>query len=223
VEGVKDFVSTPRRTRLAAGLAVLAAVVAMALVSGVYVRDRSSLQRTYAQTVKKRDIADAARNAITALQDGEIQVQDYVLTGETIYSEAYSQDLRTWQDEFGTLELEAQHDSAAPMIRDLSKSGAQVVNELAEVVSLHDGGSRDAALDRIRKSSAIVYLEQARDLVAKIVQIDSFGADETDQQLITKTLRSQRRLAAGAAGLFCIILALTLLLIFEIRRTRRLV
>lgn len=212
----------PGKTRIAAGLALVAAVVAIALVSWVYTRDRNSLQRTYARTVKKRDIADAARNAISALQDGEIQVQDYVLTGETTYSEAYAQDLRTWQDEFGTLELEAEHDSAAPMVGDLSKSGTRVVNELAAVVSLHEGGSRDAALDRIRRSSAIVYLEQARDLVARIEQIDSFGADETDQVLITNTLGSQRRLAAGAAGLFCITLALTFLLILEVRRARRL-
>jgi CHASE3 domain sensor protein len=215
-------ISVSRMIQIGAALVLVAAIATIALVARQYRRDRESYQRIYTRAVKQRDISDTARNAISALQDAEVREQDYVLTGETSYSEAYADDVRVWQDEFGTLELTAEHDSAAPIIRDLSRNGTRVLDELALITSLYEKGSREAALDRIRKGSAIVYLEQARDQVAKIKQLDGLAADEADQSLVRDTLRSQRRLAAGAAALFGLILAGILLLILEMRRVRRL-
>jgi CHASE3 domain sensor protein len=214
-------INVTRRIRTGAALVLVAAVAAIALEVRQYRRDRDSYQRIYTRAVKQRDIADTARNAISALQDAEIREQDYVLTGETSYSEAYADDVRIWQDESGTLELLAEHDPAAPVIQNLSKNGTRVLNELALITSLYDKGSRDAALDRIRKGSAIVYLEQARDQVANIKQLDGLAADEADQLLARTTLRSELRLAGGAVALFFLTLAGIFLLILETRRSRR--
>jgi hypothetical protein len=52
------------------------------------------LPEIYTQAVKQRDISDTVRNAVSALQDAELREQDYVLTGETTYSEAYADDIR---------------------------------------------------------------------------------------------------------------------------------
>jgi CHASE3 domain sensor protein len=215
-------VNVSRRIQTGAALVLAAAVAIMALEARQYRRDRDSYQRVYTRAVKQRDIADTARNAISALQDAEIREQDYVLTGETSYSEAYADDVRVWQDESGTLELLAEHDPAAPIIQELLKNGTRVLNELVLITSLYDKGSRDAALDRIRKGSAIVYLEQARDQVANIKQLDGLAADEADQLLARTTLRSELRLAGGAAALFFLTLAGIFLLILEMRRVRRL-
>lgn len=204
--------------RIGAALTVLAAIVAMALVARIYRRDRARWQNAYTRSVKKRDISDTARKAISALQDAELRAQDYVLTGETAYVEAYKDDLRVWQDEFGTLEIVAEHDAATPTVRDLSEAAMKVLDELAAVVELADKGSRDAALERIRKGSAIVYLEQARDLVANIQQQDGLAADEGDQTLIREVLQAHRRVAAAAAALFCLVVFGTLLLVLEMRR-----
>ncbi len=204
--------------RVGAALSLLGAIVTMALVAWVYRRDRARWQNSYTRSVKERDIADTARKAISALQDAELSAQDYVLTGETAYSEAYKHDIQVWQDEFGTLEIVAERDSATEQVRDLSESAKKVLDELSALVALGDKGSREAALERIHKGSAIVYIEQARDLVATIQQQDGLGADEADQGLIRYVLQRQREVTAAAAALFCLVLFGTLLLILEMRR-----
>ena len=128
---------------------------------------RASSNLVYTRSVKKRDIVDAARNALSALTDAELQEQDYALTGETVYSEAYAGDVRTWGDESAALGLVARNDPAKALVDDFSKAGAQAMSELALVVSLYDNKGREAALDRIRKSSGIVYLDQARSRVVE--------------------------------------------------------
>jgi CHASE3 domain sensor protein len=212
-----------RRTIQAIAVLLLAAAVVTIVMAGrEYRRDVNSLQNKYTGTVKKRDIIDAARNALSALQDAEAQMHNYVLTGETVYSEAYAEDIRTWEDESGTMEVEAQHDSSTPTVSQFAKDGARVQTELALIASLADKGPRDAALERIRKGSDIVYLGQARALLMTLQGLTGFSADETDQSLIRETLKSEKRLIWGAAALFCTTFAGAILLLLEIRRGARL-
>lgn len=209
-----------RSIRIGAALTLLAAIVAMALVGWVYRRDRARWQNLYTRSIKRRDISDTARKSMTALQDAELRAQYYVLTGETAYLEAYKADLQEWQDEFGTLEVVAQHDSATQLVAEISEKAMKVTDELAALVDLTDKGSRDAALERIRKGAAIVYLEQARDLVVNIQQDDGLAADENDQLLIKYVLQAQRRVAAAAAALFGLVFVGVILLVLEIRGRR---
>jgi CHASE3 domain sensor protein len=198
--------------QVAAVLLLVAAAGVMAVVARVYWRDRNTYQRDYTEVVKSRDIVDTSRNAVSALQDAESQVQGYVLTAETSYSEAYNEDLRVWQDEFGTLELEAVHDAATPLVKDLSTSGGRVLDELAAVFSLRNEGSTAAALDRLRKGSALVYLEQARAIADKLREGSSNAANQTEQRLAMTAPARHRHLAEGAGALFVIALAEGLLL-----------
>ena len=204
--------------RIVTALLCLAAIAIMGLIGWKYRRDRNRFQLTYTKSVKGRDISDTAREAISALQDAELREQDYLLTGETSYSEAYKKDMRDWEDESATLGLLAQHDRAAPLVRDVIENGSRVMNELAQIVSLYEAGSREAALDRVRKGSGIVYLEQARDAVDQIRQIDGLAADEADRSLITDFLRAQGRIVAAAAALFFLTLGALFLLFLEKRR-----
>ncbi len=195
----------------------MAALVTMAFVIREYRRGRDASQLMYTRSVKKRDIVDAARNALAALNDAELREQNYVLTGETVYSEAYADDIRTWQDESATLQLVAEKDPATPLVKDLSQAGTRTLAELALVVSLYEKSGREAALERVRKSSGIVYLDQARNSVAKILEIDGGVADRT-AQVIRRASSSLRRLAAGAAVLFCLTVIGTIFLILDVRR-----
>ncbi len=188
-------------------LLLVAAVGVMAFVGRAWWRDRNVVERAYTEVVKARDIGDTSRNAVSALQDAESQAQGYVLTGETANSEAYAEDLRVWQDEFGTLEVEALHDAATPMIKDLSKSGARVLDELAAVVSLRNEGSTAAALDRLRKGSAIVYLQQARNSEKKLQESSTEAANQADRRIESTVIPRQRRLIVAAMALFVIALA----------------
>ena len=204
----------------AAVLLLAAAIVVMAVVARTYWRDRDFYERAYTEVIKSRDIVDTSRNAVSALQDAEAQTQGYVLTGETSYSEAYAEDIRVWQDEFGTLELEAVHEPGTPLVKDLSKSGARVVDELAATFSLHDEGSTAAALDRLRKGSAIVYLEQARATAEKLREVSSDTANMTDRLIAMTAPARHRHLAEGAGALFGIALAEGLLLFLSTRAGR---
>ncbi len=198
-------------------LLLIAAVATMLLEVWEYRRGADVCQLWYTRSVKKRDIVDNARNALAALSDAEVRAQDYVLTGETVYSEAYANDIRAWQDEDGALELVAKNDPATSLAQDLSTAGTRTLDELALVVSLYEKSGRDAALERIRKSSAIVYLDQARDAVKQIQTADG-GAMDGNSELILRSLLFLARLAEGAAALFLMAIAGTLLSIFKIRR-----
>ena len=200
-------------------LLLIAAVATMTFVVGEYRRGRDAIRLSYTRSVKKRDIVDAARNALSALSDAEIREQDYVLTAETVYSEAYANDIRTWQDELAALQLVTQNDPATPLVGDFSKAGERVLAELTQFLSLYDKTGRDAAIERIRKSSGIVYLDQARNSVAKIQEVDGGPFDQTGETL-TRSLSSLRRLAVCAGVLFILTAAGALLLMLEICRRR---
>ena len=144
-------------------------------------------------------------------------MQDYVLTGETVYSEAYAEDVRSWQDESASLTLVATKDSATEFAQDLSKAGTRTMSELASVVALFEKNGREPALDRIRKSTAIAYLDQARNSVTKIEDYDGGRIDQTMPIIIT-SLKALRRLAEGGAALFMLVAVGAVLLVLDGRR-----
>jgi CHASE3 domain sensor protein len=209
------------RRRIQIGATVLllvAAIVTMAFVTREYRRDRDASRLLYTGTVKKHDIVDAARNSLSALTDAELRAQNYVLTGETVYSEAYEEDIRNWEDEEATLELVARKDPANQYVQDFTKAGKRTAGELGAVLSLYEKPGRDAALERIRRSSAIVYLDQARGSVTKILDVD--GNFDGSRKIIDRADTSLRRLAEAAGVLAFLTVAGTLLLILQIRRER---
>ena len=217
-ERLVDMIQVSMRIGIVKGLAIvlfLGSVGVLALVVREYRRDSEECSRLYAQVTKRRDILDAARNSLHALEDAEVQAQDYVLTGETVYSEAYGKDVHRFQDESATLELIASGDAAAPFGKQLSAAGTRTIDELAAIVSLHDGSGRDPALDRIRKSSAIVYLNEARDCLGRIVE--AVGGDEGNTQGTKLGLFAQKRLAELAAVLFAVVLVQTIFVIVRKR------
>jgi CHASE3 domain sensor protein len=203
----------------ALALLLIAAVTTILWMVREYRRGKDAIQLSYTRSVKKRDIVDAARNALSALDDAELREQNYILTGETVYSEAYADDIRNWQDELAALELVARNDPATPLVQDFSKAGTRTLSELALILSLYDRTGRDAALDRIRKGSVIVYLDQARNNVAKIQEVDG-GAFDLASQIVNKSLSSLRRLAAAAVVLFFLTVIGTVFFMLEIARRR---
>jgi CHASE3 domain sensor protein len=200
--------------RIVPALLVVTAVIVTLSASFDYRRQRDVSRTIYTRSVKKHDIVDSARKAIAALQGAEVSEQNYVLTGEAAYSEAYAGSVQDWQDEIGTLTLVVGHDPALPFVQDLSKTGDRTLKELALVVSLYDGGSRDKALDRIRHGAGFVYLDQARGIAGKILGLDD---EPTTRINFAGTLVSFRHLAEAVAALFCLTLIGALLLIFQTR------
>src|ERR1700721_3145849 len=96
-----------KKIQTVAVLLIVAALVIVLFAAREYRRERNSSQLGYTRYVKLHDIDDSARSSLAALQDAEVREQNYVLTGETVYSEAYAASVRDWQDEIGTLELVA--------------------------------------------------------------------------------------------------------------------
>ena len=181
------------------------ALIVVAILAREYRRGVNSSQLMYTRSVKKRDIVDAAGNALSALSAAELHEQNYVLTGETVYSEAYAQDIRTWRDEDATLELVAVMDPATPLVKEFGTSGGRTLTELALVMSLYEKGGRDAAMDRIRKSSGIVFLDQTRDVLARIREVDSSTSDGAAQAVVSLSRLAK---AGGLLGFLTVISAI---------------
>jgi CHASE3 domain sensor protein len=213
--------SAPRfALRVVAALLIVAALGVAVFAARSYLLERDYYRIVYTRLIEFQDIVDTARNALAALEEAEIHGQNYVLTGESAYSKAWVEDSRAWQDETATLALMAEHDKALPFVKDLTSTGDRVLKELSAVVALYDGGSRDKALDSVRKGPGVGDLERARDLTAKVVlagRIEASGASRA----ITNGIR-RRRLAASVAALLGLTLIGAVLLIFETRRGAKL-
>jgi hypothetical protein len=159
-------------------------------------KEQSEADQTYAQVMRIQDRAVASRRAIA-----------------TVYLEACKSSLAEWQDEVGVVEIQSGSGPLAPLAKEISAAGSHVVGELALIVSLYDGGSRDKALDQIRKSASIVYLDQAREITRKLQEID-----DGDANAFSFRLRSRlrlRRLISAVAGLFCLMFVGACLLLLK--------
>jgi len=214
-------VSLNTTLRVGAALSMLAAVTVTALAWHEYTRGKDRYQLEYTRATKERDIADTAGNAFSALQRAELSAQDYILTGETAYSEAYTKAIRDWQDESATAGLVSQRNASAPLVQDLLRSGTRVLNELAQIVDLYDAKSADAALTRVRKGAAFVYLEQGHDSVEQILEIAGQGANRADRAFVTRAFDVQRRLLEAAVCLlFFTVIGMTAVILTSYRVQR---
>lgn len=207
-----------RVTRAAAVLLLVATIIIAGAIVRQFRSARNSVLLAYTGTVKKRDIVDAARNSLAALTDAEFRAENYILTGETVYSEAYQSDVHTWEDESGTLQLIAEKDTAAVAAADFVTAGKRTMDELAAIVSAYEKNGQNPALERIRKSSAIVYLDQARAAADDVLRTDG-GAGDGTRQMMNRAFVSFTRLAEGAGVLSCLSLISAILLFWlETRR-----
>lgn len=205
------------------GLAAIL-LVAAALLAFAIRQDRlgkSAAMLTYTEAVKAYDISESTRKALGFLNDAALREQSYVMTGQTVYSEAFAQDVRRWQDEFGTFQLLAEKDTMGALIQDLSVAATRAVKEMTEVISIYDTGAQDAAMARARKGSGVVYLDQARALAAEIQDAEGLAVNDAHHLFTKRTLTFMHRITLTAAILFCLIFAGVALLLFEMRRLPR--
>lgn len=197
-----------RTVKICAAVLLLTALATMVLVVRQYRWGRAGAAASYTSIVKRRDIIDTARNALAALNDAALSAEDYVLTGETVYSEAYAKDVRDWEDESGTLEVIAEKDPALPLARNLRKAGKDTLDELNAVIALYDKAGRDPAFDRIRKTSSLVYLGRARQQVADII---AFDRNDLAYPLFMRSKSATLRLTEYSVGLCVMTIAAAVL------------
>jgi CHASE3 domain sensor protein len=214
----QSFHALPALLIATAGLLVIAVGVVAVFSIREYGRQRDSADAAYTRLVKRSDRIAATSKAVDALQDAVLREQGYVLTGETVYYEAYSASSGEWQDQVSALGIQAANTSAAPLVQELAQAGDRAVKELGLVVALYDQGSADKALARLRKGAATVYLDQTRVIATKILDADQDQVGYSDQQLTIASVFPFLRLAKRAGVLCFLALIGALLLIFEARR-----
>jgi CHASE3 domain sensor protein len=208
-----------RKLRVGFGALLLAGAITTFVVSaGVFRRDGDQCRVLYTRSIKAHDIVDAARNALSALNNAEIHEQDYVLTGETVYSEAYAQDIQDWGDEIGSLELVARNDPSTVLAQGLSRDGARTLAELATTLDAYNKGGRAAALERIGKSGGIVFLEHARMWTSKIIDVDGGALEMNIRALSSADIASMHHSVEGALLTLCFTLSGSLLVSWGMRR-----
>lgn len=184
--------------------------------------EKESADRRYTTMVKLRDVASSVRKAAIALHDAEIREQNYVLTGETTYSEGYGDSVGEWQDEAGVLGIQTTGGPLEATVQDFTKAGDRTIKELAFIVSLYDQGSREKALDRIRKGAGIVYLDRALDLAGKIIDGNENEVEALERDATFRVAgRALGRMARCVVALFCLTCIGALALSLEARRQYR--
>lgn len=202
-----------KTARIGAAVVVVGAAIIMFLAFREFRIGRRGIRASYTSLVKSRDVIDSARNSFHALSDAELRAENYVLTGETVYFEAYNRDIQDWQDESGTLEVIAAKDSA---VGDLLKAGQRTAGELAALISIYQKDGRDPAIARIGKSSSIVYLDQTYQQMTEIVRWHENYA--IGSGMLKRSDRSSFRLVVAAGGFFVLTIAALLILLLEARR-----
>src|ERR1700678_3159787 len=89
--------------RIAAALLIVSAAGIALFALREYRRQKDTSDLVYTRSIRLMDAVTANRTAIAALQNAEVQEQNYILTGETSYSEAYAASVTEWQDAVGVL------------------------------------------------------------------------------------------------------------------------
>lgn len=103
---------------------------------------------------------DALGHASDALRNLQSYATDYVLTGRADSLKVCHESLEDWHYELGTLELLSGDESSAVPVRDFSKTGRELAQEMTAILSLYDTGSHDAALNRVRTGAAMAYRDK---------------------------------------------------------------
>ena len=205
------------RLGLVSGLFLAILVVGVFFLRS-YWRDLAECQNSYTEIVKRHDIVDTANNSLAALDDAAVQVLHYILTGETVYRVAYAKDVQRFETEAGTLGIVAANDKAGAIVQNFLKAGPRTMEELAAVVAVYEKSGQQAALERIRRSSGITYLNEAREAVGEIKLADGPGHDGT-ARLIGRMMTSFSHLLKGGEALAALAISAVCLLILEMRRT----
>lgn len=196
----------------AAAVALAIATTFAAAVTVLKYRAWSTTNRlAYTVAIKRIDIRDTARRAFYALVEAAFHQESYVLTGEISYSEAYANDIRTWNDESATLELVSPNDNARPSIRTLSERGKRSAGEMETIRSIYEKSGKEPALDRLRKGGPGVFIDQAREGFAEIDQLYGTATYLAGDEVILQ------RLLGAALLLSAMALAQGILLILALR------
>jgi CHASE3 domain sensor protein len=204
---------TPKSAVVAASLFFLLGAADLAFILREYRRGTTGTGFSYTRFVKERDIGDGAGKAFDALEGAERHAEQYVLTGETQYLDAWHKELQTWEDEAGTLRLVARNADGAEYIRELFEAGRQTANELNLISAIYEKSGQTAAIERFRKGGAIYYLDQA---VATIREFNLGG--QVVRTFTDRSMTSSQRMAAAAGVLFVMLAAASALAVFQTRR-----
>jgi CHASE3 domain sensor protein len=97
------------------------------------------------------------------LRNAAFDEQNYLLTGDATWSDAYGKDVATWNDEHATLRLVAANDRMLPSVDTVESNGKRAVEEMEAVMSVIEQSGRNAALARLRMGTALRLINKARD------------------------------------------------------------
>jgi hypothetical protein len=197
-----------------AAIALLALMMALAAATVQFYRHgRNATIARSEQVLVRSDIDDSFRNACNSLQNLQIYGTNYVLTGRADSLKAYRGSLEDWQYETGTLQLMSGDDARSAFAADLLQTGNQLADEMAAIVAIYEGGSHDAALDRLRKGAAMA----CRDKIGEIEEArqKAFGRVAGKRLVFIESIATQHRLVFCAGGLSALgFLGLALLFCF---------
>ncbi len=143
---------------------------------------------------------------LSTLTDAETGQRGYLLTGDGAYLEPY----RKARDRFGAqLEslgaLVAANPAQAHALEAFGQVAKQKIDELGATIASYRAGSKEEALDRVRSGVGKALMEQARDIIGRMLQVEDRTQSERRARL--ETLASWLRFGLIGSGAMFLALA----------------
>jgi signal transduction histidine kinase len=195
-----------RRTFLRSGAApLLVGFLVLACMIGAVLWFVAS-EQTNAQAMRRSmEVERELVGMLSILTDAETGQRGYLLTGDAVYLEPYRSAVGRVGVQFDMLGamLEA-NPSQTRALDDLRRVAKEKLDELGTTIARYRVGSREEAVALVRSGAGRSYMEQAREIIGRMIEIE----DRTQADLRAHLQTAARWLKVGLIGSGIMYLAL---------------
>jgi CHASE3 domain sensor protein len=187
-----------RRTFLRSGAApLLVGFLILACMIGAVLRFVASEQNNTQAIRHSMEVERELVGMLSILTDAETGQRGYLLTGDGVYLEPYRSALGRVEMQFDMLgAMLAANPAQTHALDDLRRVAKEKLDELGMTIARYRVGSRDEALALMRSGAGRSYMEQAREIIGRMVEIE----DRTQSDLRAHVEAAARWLKVGLIG-----------------------
>jgi CHASE3 domain sensor protein len=195
-----------RRTFLRSGAAPLLIVfLILACMIGAALWFVASEQDNARAMRRSMEVERELVGMLSILTDAETGQRGYLLTGDAVYLEPYLSAVGRVEVQFDMLAaMLAANSAQARAFDDLRRVARAKLDELGTTIARYRAGSRDEALALVRSGAGRSYMEQAREIIGRMIETE----DRTQSDLRAPLETAARWLKVGLIGSGIMYLAL---------------
>jgi signal transduction histidine kinase len=196
-----------RRTFLRSGAApLLIGFLILACMIGAVLWFVASEQNNAQAMRRSMEVERELVGMLSILTDAETGQRGYLLTGDAVYLEPYRSAVGRVDVQFDMLgAMLAANPAQAHALDDLRRAARAKLDELGTTIARYRAGSRDEALALVRSGAGRSDMEQAREVIGRMIETE----DRTQSDLRAPLETAARWLKVGliGSGIMCLALA----------------